>query len=133
VAGFWIYRQTWGKSYPGDILIGPSRHLFCSAKRFSGFSPSPSQECRISARKCRVPLLPRRLPVAFQHLVDSLIQFRLFPLMLLSLSRDRTSDRLAHHAPVRSMLLRQPFDRLSGRIGEPTFPVSDLPLVEVKP
>jgi hypothetical protein len=71
---------------------------------------------------CRVPLLPRRLPVLFQHPVDSLfhrIQFGLFPLVLLSLGRDRTGHCLAHHSPVHSMLLRQSFDRLSGRIPPP--------------
>ena len=71
---------------------------------------------------CRVSLLPRRIPVFFQNLVDDLFQ-RSQPGLLffkaLSFGRNGTGDRLPHHPAMHSVLLRQSFDRLSGRIPAP--------------
>jgi len=70
----------------------------------------------------RVPLLARRLPVRFQHLLDMLFdrsQPRLFPIGLLPVRRDRARDRLAHHPPVNAMLPSKALDRLSGCVPMP--------------
>jgi hypothetical protein len=70
----------------------------------------------------RVPLLARRLPIAFQHPVDVLFdraQPRLRADRLLLLRWDRAGNRLAHHSPVHTMFLRQSQDRLSGRVSAP--------------
>jgi len=54
----------------------------------------------------RVPLLPRRLPIGFQHPLDGFLQgtdLRLLPCVLLSPWRDRARDGLAHHPPMHAM------------------------------
>ena len=63
---------------------------------------------------CRVPLLPRRVPVRFQDRIDKChhrFQFRSFSLRSFAFYRLRASHRLAHHPPVNPHLLGDSSDR----------------------
>ena len=65
------------------------------------------------AMRC-VPLLPRRLPVGFQHLLDprhNRPQLGLVPFRDFARRRNRIADRFPHHPPVHTELPRHPFDR----------------------
>src|SRR5579885_3546642 len=62
----------------------------------------------------RVPLLPGRLPVCLQHLLDQRNhrrQLRTLPLRDLPRCRNRIPDRLPYHPPVHTELPRHPLDR----------------------
>ena len=69
-----------------------------------------------------VSLFPRRTLIGLQDAIDGRLQRSqswLLPLVFLAFGRDRAGNRLAHHSAVYTMLLRQPLDRLSGRVSPP--------------